>query len=373
MTNYIKATAEGANTDCFFGDAVADGVCICDMTGDNGVCEFTCSAADYGKCTRLASRHGVRTKVVERHGVFFRVRKYLSRFGAWFGVAGFFAVIYVMSLYIWEIDVTASENVSQSEVLAILDDMGIKSGVRSSDIIVANAENELIVRSRKISWADIQKKGATLHVSISEHTEADGLKPCSIVAKYSGVIKSVKLRGGKLLADTGDTVKAGDVLISGNYKGNLTRANAEIIADCTLIETFFTPFNETIKAPTDETLSQTTLVLLGKNIPLYLHEIDANNTKYTEENYKPRIFGKLPLPFTLSKREYRKVAEKKITRTPNDSVADIRRQIDEYKAVFLKNTVNLKENVKFVSGTDGVRAKVVFTFEGDIAEEMGIE
>ena len=74
------------------------------------------------------------------------------------------------------------------------------------------------MRRDDIAYMTINIKGTRARVQVRERREAlphEDDRPCDIVSDRAGVIKSIKVFEGEQLAYAGDTVDAGDILVSG--------------------------------------------------------------------------------------------------------------------------------------------------------------
>ena len=83
--------------------------------------------------------------------------------------------------------------------------------------------NAIVSISGEISWAALNVKGTTVTLNVRETAlpsdKSDELPPM-MVAKKSGVVRSVELYSGKSAVKVGSVVKEGDLLISGFISGN---------------------------------------------------------------------------------------------------------------------------------------------------------
>ena len=75
---------------------------------------------DYLRVRRYARASGVRLKISGRKGLPTLLRRYSNRVGLVIGAAAFVITVFVMSLFVWSIDITGLEDISESEMRALL-------------------------------------------------------------------------------------------------------------------------------------------------------------------------------------------------------------------------------------------------------------
>ena len=188
------------------------------------------SAAAGGCETALLCRGGL--------GVWWRRRR--ERWALFAGALGVAVALFVSSLFIWEIEVTENfTEVSDQLILSALEDAGVGIGSfwpgLSIDMVRSRALREL----PELSYLTVNVHGSRAEVLVRGAEERpeiyDGGEKMDVVARKSGVITSVRVLEGERLCREGDTVAAGEVLVSarrGCALGGerLVHARAEITA-----------------------------------------------------------------------------------------------------------------------------------------------
>ena len=106
----------------------------------------------------------------------------------------FFGIIYGLSNYIWSIDIETKENLTPFEVRRQLDSIGIKPGLKKTDINVYEIERKMQTINNQIMWIRTRIEGSTLHLVIEEKVNppsTEAKESDSVVAKTDGEIKRV--------------------------------------------------------------------------------------------------------------------------------------------------------------------------------------
>lgn len=133
-------------------------------------------------------------------------------------------LLWFLSLFIWDIRIEGCVRYTDDLLLDFLESKEVRHGMRKSDV---NGENiQFLLRNNypKITWASVSIDGTRLVVQIKENTitdedaaaeEEQEEKPRDLLSPVSGVIRSMIVRKGTPQKSVGDTVEAGDVLVSG--------------------------------------------------------------------------------------------------------------------------------------------------------------
>ena len=161
------------------------------------------------------------------------IKKLAARWGL---IAGFIlcvASVAVYSGYIWDIRVEGTERIKTAEVTAVLTEMGVRGGIRKSQI--DRTAVALTLNTRLSDAADVtaEIRGTCLIIRINETLVKDGAEDAvsqNIIAAYDAIIEKVLVFDGTALVKAGDVVKKGAILIAGynlDNEGNMTETKAK--------------------------------------------------------------------------------------------------------------------------------------------------
>lgn len=150
---------------------------------------------------------------------FAKIQKFFfTRCGVLIGLFFLFCIYVVASNYIMDIKVLGSENVSDQDIVAVLNDNGIKFFNPLN--IKSNEEIKKIIMDNfdEISMVSVIKKGNTILINIKEKLLNDEHEKigeyASLIATNDGIITHIELIQGTLLVKIGDMVKTGDCLVA---------------------------------------------------------------------------------------------------------------------------------------------------------------
>lgn len=178
------------------------------------------SIRGFKKNARPAARKsGCRVRIKAKKGLPYVIWKYKRRKGFIIGLVAFAVLIYLMTSIIWSIEITGNYNVNSNVLMEQLNEMGIFRGATKRSVNPKYVADKLMLQNRELSWAGVEIKGTKLIISVREGIEPPAIipfdQPCNVVAKKDGIIVSIRAKNGLALVKEGDTVKKGQVLISG--------------------------------------------------------------------------------------------------------------------------------------------------------------
>lgn len=159
--------------------------------------------------------------MIKKSSSYLGIRGFFERLLAKGGVVAALFVLSALTFFasntIFDIRVAGCENIGCDSVLSELSDNGLSIGDSWIFIDTEGVENDLLSHSENIAWININRRGSVAYVEIREKEKTDEPSngTSNIVAKYDCVIEEITVLSGYARVKAGDTVKKGDVLISG--------------------------------------------------------------------------------------------------------------------------------------------------------------
>lgn len=325
---YLKIRAEGGFNERFLNLASAAGVELWDVKAANGVLFACTNVKTYRKLRKVAKQSGMRLCVAERHGSPFLFQRLRERLGVVVGIAVFFAVVYTLSLFVWDVQITGNEILTEEQVRASLSSLGLDSGALKSSLNLPVLKREAMLNMPELSWITLRLKGSSVYVELRESKEAPDIvpqdTPCNIVAARGGQILRVQAEAGQTLVQPGDIVVEGDPLISGvseDVFGEtlLHHASGEVIAATTRVLTERVPLRQTVQTPTGNIIRRQRLQVFGVEIPLSVSPAPQGENYRRKVTESPvAIFG-AQLPATLYTEEWEELKEEEVAYTQEEA------------------------------------------------------
>lgn len=174
-------------------------------------------ADGFARLRRLRNRAGWEIRIVERRGGGFLLRRLLRRRAFLWGGLAAACLAYFLSLHIWFVRVEGTERVDPQAVLELAREAGLAPGVRRAGVDADEVQRTLLIGLEDLVWAGLELRGTRAVITVAERRlpeEADQ-GPGHIVAARDGVVERIAVVAGTPDVAEGDTVRAGQVLISG--------------------------------------------------------------------------------------------------------------------------------------------------------------
>lgn len=302
------------------------------------------------------------------------ILKYKSRPGILLGMILALAVTYYFSLLVWNIEIKGNELLSDEYILEAVDEYGLRVGSVRASIDLDKLSQNIMIRDGSIGWLSVNFRGTTAYVEVIEYSAPDIAEdsdtPRNIVAGRDGRILTLDVYEGSPAAVIGDTVKKGDLIISGivdsavgGYK--LKRADGSITAEVVDDFVIEIPYEFTQKVFTGNTESEKTLIFLGKRIKLSKNS--GNNydkCDIIESVKRIELFDFVKLPLEISETTYNEYEEKSFTLTTEAARERAYLELEEKLAVLAAGgDVTQKKINSYAGGSSYIIEAVIYHTE----------
>lgn len=168
---------------------------------------------------QLAARIGCEVTTTRSRGLPDFALRFRSRYAFLAGLCLCLVAVSFLSQFILRIEVTGNERVPTAVILNELNQLGIRVGVYGPKIERQQAAQEAVLRLEDLSWMGINLHGTCLEVIVRERVlppkRVDETGLFDIVSNADGIILKVDAELGDAAVKAGDTVLAGETLISG--------------------------------------------------------------------------------------------------------------------------------------------------------------
>ncbi|HHV29683.1 MAG TPA: sporulation protein YqfD [Clostridium sp.] len=263
----------------------------------------------------IAKKTGCRVKILNKRGLPFLLNRYRRRKTFLLGAAVFIVLFYIMTSFVWSIEVIGNEKIETDIILKSLTQQGVKPGVFKYKINPEEIANTIILDIDGLSYVNVLLKGTKIKVEVAEGVKRPPIiplnEPCDIVAKKDGVIKSIVVKAGQAQVKEGETVRKGQLLVSGSIpiKGaedspRKVHAMGEVLARTWYEGEHPVELKVVEKVRTGRKKDNLTLVLFSKEIELFHKEASFSDFEKVEIKKSLSIGEELVLPFGLTIERY---------------------------------------------------------------------
>lgn len=319
-----------------------------------------------------------RIRIIKKTGLPFFVFRIKKRYALFAGAMVSCVLLWLLSGFIWTIEINGCGSISPARVLGGLKDMGLYAGVLSSKVDVNMIRNSLPLEIDEISWMAINIKGSHAEVTVRERQKkpdvADQDTPCDIKAARDAMIVSMQVREGITRFKAGDTVLKGDTIVEGTIPSTsgVTRyvhARADITGRTLYhLEGVF-PVGAGAVERSGEVVRKRSVVFGQRRINLFINSgIPFDNYDKIIEMKSFRLSDELILPIRIQTESYYELCEYDASPDYEAAAAELRRLLLERMKI-----QSPKAEIKDVSysayyGEGAVTGRLRCECEEDISE-----
>ena len=186
---------------------------------DEFTLRLTLDERDYSPAAAIAARTQCELARISSRGGALLARRLRRRIALLTAAVVCFALLAAGSLFVWEIDISGCESVTEGEVRRALASAGVAEGSFWPAWDADAVKNHLLLEIPELAWAGVSVSGSRAEVRVRERIErpelaSDGA-PGSITAAASGIIERMEVYEGAPAVSVGDAVAVGETLVSG--------------------------------------------------------------------------------------------------------------------------------------------------------------
>ena len=273
---------------------------------------------DFRKMYKLARSYRCKVRIHKRVGLPFILWRYRKRKFWLFGVLLAFIGIYLLSSFIWLVEINGTNRLNPSEITAFLAENGVNVGSVNRNIDYREVERLMMARFSDIAWVSLSINGTVARVDISESIIAplivDLNTPANIIARADGIIEYIATSQGQPQVRVGDIVLAGQLLVSGQVATEViyeepiyqyVHSISEIWARMYYTMEFHVPFIYFEKEFTGNVRNVYTLLFNDNPLEIPHFKISFENYEIIEHNNQLSFGRNYPMPLHINRKEYK--------------------------------------------------------------------
>lgn len=252
---------------------------------DETTFRFTVSFRAYQKLDGLARRAMCEIRGPRGAGLPALAVNLRERYFFWGGLAFCVLAISVFSHFVLVVDVTGNETVPTAVILSELAYQGLRVGSFGPALEERELANAALIELEELSFLSVKLSGCRAEVEVREAEPKPELlnqsSPADIVSVAPGIITELTVTSGQALVQKGDTVLAGETIISGymdlpevtlsetDSGYYIVRAAGEAWARTWRTLQAQVPLNVQVKEHTGRIQTRFALILLGERVNFY--------------------------------------------------------------------------------------------------------
>lgn len=342
----------------------------------DGIFVARCAPQDYLSLKRIARKTGGKIKIKSRKGLEFPLYHLITRKGI---MAGFLLGVMLINYlcgFVWNIEIVGNNRLKTSQIKEFLVSQGFYEGVYWKSIDKNFVEDMMMSSFEDVAWVQINRNGTSANVELREATKKPKLATnptTNLKAKKDGIIVSAMVYDGWQVINEGDSVVAGDILVSGVYENKDKKLNLYAHASGKFLAQVVEDFDLTInrqqsyKIVTKEK-NYNAISFFGINVPLYIGKIPSKNVTVLESaNYIKLNHKKLPIGIVSKNASFYEKAEK--TLSDKELYSLTKSEIEKVLSQKYKNGQIVSKSIDISLTNNSAVAKGSIT----IIEDIGVE
>ncbi len=220
LKGYVIIKVSGFSVERFINLSALKGYIIWDIKSFGRDRMMKASYKDIENIFETAKKCGCSVEVMEGYGLPFKAKKAGKKRVFSVGVIIFALAIFILTRFVWIVEVEGNKSVTDSEILEFCKENGVYPGSIINRADFRKLGQDIIIEFDSVNWAAVNIKGTKVIVSVSEKLpQMDIIEPgdyaSDIIAKKDGIIESIMTEKGTAVVKAGDVVEKGDVLIEG--------------------------------------------------------------------------------------------------------------------------------------------------------------
>jgi len=231
MQGIIEIRLFGQNCEKVMNMSLMRGIYIWDIKRKDECLEFKIRRSAYHALKNIAADNNFQMEIINEQGISFLKKVIQRRSGFLSGALVFLLAIYLMSSFIWFVEVTNNQKIDSSTIMLTAAKHGLYKGAGKWSFSRSQVEKGILVDLNQLSYVKVDIRGVKATIEVVEKILPgdDITGPCHIVASKDGVIEEILLLEGQMNVQEGEVVSKGDILISGIvfYQPNTSLAGGD--------------------------------------------------------------------------------------------------------------------------------------------------
>ena len=353
------------------------------FSGENsGEIVFFCLLSTARRLKKLAQERNIPVKVLRSGGIPPWIWQRKQRAGLILGCICAIALFVASGKFVWDVRITGNEEMSVSEIKAVLSEGGLYVGSYKPSLDTDVLENRVLLSSDRLSWISVRINGTVAEVQVIERISApkqEEKKPANLIATCDGQIETVELLRGDCVVKTGQAVKKGDLLVSGVYDSQtvgcrFTRAAGRVLARTEHTYRIEIPFTYTEKSYVRAEKQEICLNFFQKSLKIFKSTGNGEgecDIIEIEKSFTGLGSHTLPVSVTLYERRY--YEEVTCIRSEQEALDEAYAQLSRELGAFSEGTQLLKKQITTTLTDDALILECTVLCIENIAEQAEFE
>ncbi len=212
----ITLGLKGSHQEKIINMALTRGIYIWNVKRNDDQLRLKVRKSAFPALKNIAAEQGYDLEILNQEGLPFYRPVLKRRLGFLAGALIFILSMYLMSSFIWFIEVSGNSQVPAEQIIKAAARHGLYPGAAKWNISRNGIEEAILQDLSHLTYIECNIKGVRARIKVVEKILPENASgPCHIVACKGGVIEEVLVLAGQATVKAGDVVGKGDILISG--------------------------------------------------------------------------------------------------------------------------------------------------------------
>ncbi len=383
FSGYVYVSVEGFFIERFINICRSKNIILQELHRENNTyIKFKLLKSDFKDIRHIAKKSKCKVKIEKKIGIPFIINRYRKRkiFAVAILVIAIF--IFILTKFIWNIEVQGNEKVSKEEVLEIVKEYGISIGTYKGKIDVQKISNLIRLERDDFAWIGISIQGTNAIITVKDSIDKpeiiDKTEICNIVANKKSIISKIIVQNGTARVKVGDEVNEGDLLVEGIMEGKYTEdrfvhAEATIYGKSIYEKEKKESFLQNQKVKTGNIEHKNKICINNFKINLNKGVSKFKNYDTIMETKKIKLFSIFYIPIEIQKitNEEFKIEEKyyQTEELKEKIISELEAELENEFHLSNYKEENKKRDIVTNSNTNELTVKLIY----EIQEKIGIE
>lgn len=358
VRGYLLIQCSGPMVERFFNQCAKQEILLWNIRRQDQVYVCNVSRVAFSQLKDLSKKTGTKLEIKKKYGLPYFLYRHRKRRILAISAVMALVLLYVMSLFIWDIHIEGNESYKSSDILNYVTKNYVHGGQLISTVDTIELEEELRTHYDKFAWVSCEIKGTQLIIHIKEtinlKVKNKAEKPSDLIANKSGQISSIVTRSGTPMVEAGKAVKKGDVLISGTisyvndskevYEEAYVPADGDIIArtEYQYEDTFSLSYYQ--KEYLEEYKHGYHLYFFGKQYKVYQPKLKQKEYDCKEKILHVKLGKTFYFPVAVKQSKYQAYRLKRVTYNQEQAKKEANRHLKKFCNNLCKKGVEIVEN-----------------------------
>jgi len=201
ILGYVNIEIEGFNIERFINICISKRIFLWNINRKkSSVMTVSIGVEDFKKIKEIARKSNCKFKINAKKGMPFIFNRYKKRKIFLIMLLIVILFMYILSNFIWNIELEGIENINTDEIYKTLEKNGLKIGTKKQSISTKDIVNNIRLQREDIAWIGIDIKGTNAKVQIVEATKKPEIikeeEYCNIISDKKGIITKINALNG---------------------------------------------------------------------------------------------------------------------------------------------------------------------------------